>query len=722
MTSLPDTTTSIESLERLLGRLRREVRIWIWVESLASIALAAVVIVAATLLLDWLLEPPGWARAAALVAAGAVLAWMFVTRLLLRLGTPLADRSLALAVERRQPELGDTLSTAVGLAAAPRGDVDPGLVKQTTLEAEALVGRVKPGRVFRRRRLIGIALGGLLAAAGLAGGAAVWPDLAGIWTRRMLLLADEPWPRRVRLEAEGFMNGVRTVARGGDVDLVVRAVADSGPPPELIELRILGREGWRTVRMGTRGGGDEAGQVFGHVLESVAEEYQLEVRGGDARLRGLRLAVVEPPAVAAATVRYVLPGYLGGGERLPPFSRVVPVPLGSQVSVSFTATKPLAVATLTARFATAASDDAAGTVLAEITAADPPNATIAATIPVLEADATLTVTATDTDGISAREPFTVVLAAVPDEPPGVAVRLADISLTVTPAARLPVVGTLADDHGLAAATVELARGDDAWSLPIARIRGGEPLVELPADAPEIVSLAPLALQYGDRLTVNVTARDTCGLAGGPNVGTGDTWLLDVVTPEAMQASLEAREILLRRRYEAAIEDLDSARRGLAGEENTDQPADQPDADGMRIVVGRLEEATARAVGEVGEIATAFGGIRNELDLNSLLTSELETRLVVHVADPLAGLAADGLRGLAPACRAFRGGEAAVGEVASRADEAIAALRGVLARMLELESFNEVVEKLRDVIRTQEQIRADTLERQRQRAREALESP
>ena len=147
MTSLPDTTT-IESIERLLGRLRREVRIWIWVESLASIALAAVVIVAATLLLDWLLEPPGWARAAALVAAGAVLAWMLVTRLLLRLGTPLADRSLALAVERRQPELGDTLSTVVCLAAAPRGDVDPGLVKQTTQAAEALVDRVKPWRIY----------------------------------------------------------------------------------------------------------------------------------------------------------------------------------------------------------------------------------------------------------------------------------------------------------------------------------------------------------------------------------------------------------------------------------------------------------------------------------------------------------------------------------------------------------------------------------------------
>jgi hypothetical protein len=41
-------------------------------------------------------------------------------------------------------------------------------------------------------------------------------------------------------------------------------------------------------------------------------------------------------------------------------------------------------------------------------------------------------------------------------------------------------------------------------------------------------------------------------------------------------------------------------------------------------------------------------------------------------------------------------------------------------MLELESFNEVVEKLRGIVETQEAIRRDTLKRQRQRARELLE--
>jgi len=50
------------------------------------------------------------------------------------------------------------------------------------------------------------------------------------------------------------------------------------------------------------------------------------------------------------------------------------------------------------------------------------------------------------------------------------------------------------------------------------------------------------------------------------------------------------------------------------------------------------------------------------------------------------------------------------------------MRAVLDTMLELESFNELVERLRAVIRTQEEIRAATLEQQRKRGRQALEGP
>jgi hypothetical protein len=43
-------------------------------------------------------------------------------------------------------------------------------------------------------------------------------------------------------------------------------------------------------------------------------------------------------------------------------------------------------------------------------------------------------------------------------------------------------------------------------------------------------------------------------------------------------------------------------------------------------------------------------------------------------------------------------------------------------MIELESYNQLVERLRDVIRLQEQIRAETLEEQKRRGRALLQRP
>ena len=56
------------------------------------------------------------------------------------------------------------------------------------------------------------------------------------------------------------------------------------------------------------------------------------------------------------------------------------------------------------------------------------------------------------------------------------------------------------------------------------------------------------------------------------------------------------------------------------------------------------------------------------------------------------------------------------------DAVLARMRAVLDKMMELEWFNEVVDALRGLIRTQEEIRAETLRKQKQKAREALEQP
>ena len=348
----------------------------------------------------------------------------------------------------------------------------------------------------------------------------------------------------------------------------------------------------------------------------------------------------------------------------------------------------------------------------------PPTAaarTIVGRIAALDADRTVIVRFTDTDGLVNREPVTFLLSALPDEPPQVAMRLRGISTAVTPRARVPLVGTISDDHGLGGAAVRLrVAGGGETVLPVARVRTGDAVVELPADAAEVVPLEPLGLAVGRKLELAVTATDTCTLGGEPNAGTSDAWSLDVVAPEALVAMLEAREIILRRRYESCVADLTQARDGFAApvrDDAADDGNDQADA-------ARLGDATARAAGETAELAEAFRGIRLEFDNNQLITPELEARLIAQIADPLATLSKQDLPALATACRAATGRQ----ELVRRADEVLARMRAVLDKMMELESFNEVVELLRGMIRTQEQIRAETLEQQKRRAREALERP
>jgi len=140
-------------------------------------------------------------------------------------------------------------------------------------------------------------------------------------------------------------------------------------------------------------------------------------------------------------------------------------------------------------------------------------------------------------------------------------------------------------------------------------------------------------------------------------------------------------------------------------------------------VTRCGEAATRAAGETGEIAGAFRGIGLELANNLLLSAELESRLVVGITRPLAAIAAVDLPDLAKACRPTPGGPVAdPAAIVGRADAVLGRMREVLAKMLEAESVNEVVERLRSMLRRQEQIRAETLETQKRQSREALERP
>ena len=706
------TVVDIGPLRHLLAALRRSTRRWIWGESLALVCLAGALVFWGSLAIDWLLEPPpGW-RMAVAAAAAVGLVWLVVSKLVSRLATPLPDTALATLVERSHPAFRDSLSTAIELADRPRDDVDSRLLARTAAEAAALVDQVDRAKLFRRRRLMGLVLGGLAGVASIAGLALARPALADLWVRRNVMFREDPWPRQVALTAEGFVDGRRIVARGSDVDVIVKAATDR-VVPEVVDLRSRGAGSWRSDRMGTRGGVVDGAQAFGHVLKNVTDDLTLEVRGGDARLRNLRLVAVDAPALARLEITYTLPEYLGGGRRQAAASRIVQVPAGSVVEIACTATKPLSAASMTS------IADGSEEVVGSLAGANA-GRTITASVGPVAGDRTLVVRFTDSDGLENREPVSFVLSAVNDAPPQVAVRMPGISTAVTPRAVLPLVGTITDDHGLASAAVLLQVADAAEvDRPIDRVPAGAAVVEFAPDAPERVALEPLGLAAGRRLTVSIVATDGCRLATGPNVAASDAWGLDVVTPEALLAMLEAREIILRRRFESTLADLVQSRDRLATPAANVASAADPDRDaGEGDDVARLLEASTRAAGETGELAAAFRLIRDELANNALLSPELENRLVSQIADPLARIAAVDLPGVAAACRR----RAPRDEIVRATDAVLARMRAVLDRMMELESFNEVVDLLRGLIRTQEEIRAETLRRQKQRAREALEQP
>src|SRR5690606_9632954 len=59
------------------------------------------------------------------------------------------------------------------------------------------------------------------------------------------------------------------------------------------------------------------------------------------------------------------------------------------------------------------------------------------------------------------------------------------------------------------------------------------------------------------------AEDQCTLNGRPNVGLGERYVLEVVTPQQLQAMLQARELLQRQKFETIIDELTATRDLLA---------------------------------------------------------------------------------------------------------------------------------------------------------------
>lgn len=751
------------AVETLLGALRRRIHQYIWLEGCA----AAVAWLGAafwfTLAADWFFEPSTVVRGMMLAAVAAVFAAVVFRLIGRRIFVPITDGNAATVLERRFPELNDSLLTAVSLSDnstnAIESDLERQMLAETCREAASRIEAVDLKKVFNPRPLWWHCSAATLLSFSVAFFAVLFPEAFGVWASRTLAMSAKLWPRSTRLEVVGFDDGVRRVARGSDVEVVVRADTHMPTVPETVEIRYQtegGGRGRATMdRRGQARGPEDPYQEYIHTFRGVLADVRFDVIGGDDRKRDFQIVAVDSPVVSQMTLECELPAYIGRRRTTLPVTGVMQIPMGSRVKVH----------------AAGANKELVGVQVAGIVGDKtlPPRMLDAGKGEIAEdrrgfscklepllADTTLLFTLTDTDGITSREPVRLVLTPTPDQPPQVAVRLDGIGTAVTPQARVAVAGRIADDYGIGRVWFERAIDQEE--------PGRKKIADLPR-APAVYALSyaglevrEMGLKPGQKLLVRVMAADLCDLEGDPHEAGSERWALDIVTADQLRIMLDARELILRQRFERMLQETVETRDLLArlefegekpsakeseksadaknkktgaepgdresGEAAADTPERRRDLRVLRVQ-GALTNCRKGAP-EVLGVAEEFDDICKQLVNNRIDTEELKNRLHGGIAAPLHEIAEKMFpefdRRLEELQAALDEAPRAPGlrdRALQQVEDILLAMRKVRDRMIELEDFNEAIDLLRNIVDMQKKLREDTQQRHKQKIRDLL---
>jgi hypothetical protein len=439
-------------IANLLAALRLRIRSYVWTEGLAAIVAAVGIAFWASLAFDWLFEPPWQFRAVMLVAIAAGVFYIVNRFILKRAFRSLDDANLAILLERRFHDFHDSLLTTVELGSRPRNaaDFNPEMLDRTRRQAALRSEQVHLADVFRYTPLIRtLSLAAALSVSVLAFAIAA-PEALAVWINRVVLLDHNLlWPRANHIRVAEFpASRIRKVAKGSDFE--VTALADLTGRfrlPDSVQVRYHTEEGTRgRDNMSTVGaaGPQDPEQKYSYLFKGVMSSIEFDLYGGDDRDRGYRIEVVENPTISKMQLDCVYPPYTGRPPNTLPATGQMQLPAGTKITIRCETNKDMVEVPVTI-----VHQDQA-TPLTDIQL--PENGDrrhFSIELPELMEDCTLLLDLHDADGIHSRDPVRLVLSARPDESPIVALRLHGISTAITADARLPVVGDVHDDYGLA---------------------------------------------------------------------------------------------------------------------------------------------------------------------------------------------------------------------------------------------------------------------------------
>lgn len=618
----------------------------------------------------------------------------------------------------------------------------------------------------------------VLLSLGLTGFALVaMPNWMQLWSKRLFTLSAEPWPRRAELRADGvqiplpaftgqiaaerktipFVEGLARVPAGSAVLLQISAAATGKQVPDVCTMFYRTPDGSRgranLRRIGTPRSGWQQFVIDGPPLDGISQDMSLDIVGLDARLRNLQLQTVTPVVITKVDLEITYPNYLLESLTRPSqetlaYRSGLQIPQGSQVRISGQASANLQDVQFVHEGPT--SDNSA--VLA-VQHTQPEDKQFSIELGVLQSSQVIEVRLIDEHGLSSERIPRYLLAMQVDAEPEVSSQFLGIGNAITPEAILPIRGTVTDDHAVARVTAELVRSDDAKTsldLPMPE----ETALEADIDLQTLKEQGGFSLSPGDTLGLVITASDFFDLDGQTHTGKGQPKQLSVVTADELLILLDRQELELRQRLEVIIAELEQVRETLASLTETeaaaavvpfskpwfvaaqtpfqdseqpqgsdDQTASNEQTQRTRMTVLRAQQCilqSDKSEQELTGVAANIDNLRMQLQNNRIDSYDRQQRLQSKVCEPLLDVLASEYPDFGKDLMELQTA-AMSGDATGKALQASRSLNAVLLKlvtikenMLDIESFNEIIDLVRGLLEEQDILLERTEQTQRER--------
>lgn len=715
-------TSGLEQRRRaVLARLatvRRAIRWQLVLEGLAWAVCAAALLTALSLLLDRTLRPERPVRFVLLGLSAVAIAAVAVRRLYRPAMLRLDDLDLADLLERRQTGIGQRLANVLLLPQLLKEDphASPAMIEAAVQEDFVVVEKTDLHSTFNRdrRRNAWMLIAGttaLVAVFCLAN-----PATASLWARRWFAGADLRWPQRTYLAVIGLGDSnVLQVPRGESALLQIDATPEFQPlgphwrltgrgvplliesaekpqsqPPSSVSLLLKLADGSSRRGVFTH---FTAGQ-YRYELPPLTGPAEVQITGGDDWFGPLRIEPIDRPDVGSLTLRVRTPGsdHAETVQANSAEQQLLFLP-GTQLEIELASTQPL-----TAAHAAVSGTDQ----VLEMQRQDDQHYQFSWD---LKDPITFEFQLAGKSGLEAK-PYFLTLGILNDRAPRLTLRSSGVGRRVTPVAKIPLHLRAVDDFGIAELMLELEETRVIDSKPATSTH--QPLKEsfsndddnkLPLDLTRepTLGLTEYSLIPGATVRIRGKATDACVLG----VQTSESrWLtFQVVSADELFYEILTRQREQRNRFAKALQS-EKEQKLLLGRITTKSEVSQ---------AVRVLQADAR---QVWQVAGQLSATLLEMSLNEIGTAPARELLETGIIQPLRVLHDDRLSELRSRVERLSAetiDEARREEALMAQTEVIEEMQRIYERMSQWESFVDVVNQLRNVISSQDQLREATEE-------------